>query len=144
MQFPFNSHTVNQSHVSLCTCARYVCVQHATISDLVHHWVTVRANNTPNNIQSLINLPSRVDGFLEIFNGLLFNLRILHSLKKYFPCVRLKTFPATTTPYVQPFLHCFFFIRASEAIFYCCCIKPHSFKDCPPLLCGFSANMLSE
>ena len=87
---------------------------------------------------------SQAEVFFKTFNFLSCNCSVLHCLSKQFPCGRLKAF--TFTPFGQPILHCFFFVlgMGSKACCYCGCVKPHPFKDCPPLICCFSAHMLSQ
>ena len=116
-------------------------VQHAT-DQWPHHHVIVSTNDTPHS--TLYTPSGKAKVLLEILNGLLFNLCVCHSFKKQSPGGRLEAF--ATTPFAEPFLHCFFLLLAmgSIACSDCGCIKPHSFKGCFPLVSCFSAYANSE
>ena len=83
----------------------------------------------------------KAEGCLEILNVLLWNLRIIHSIKKYLPGGRLE--PLAITPFGQPRLYGFLFIQgiAFDTRCYCGCVKLRPFKDCPPRACSGSAHM---
>ena len=81
---------------------------------------------------------------LQFLHMLLCNLCIRHCTKKHLPGGRLEAL--ATAPFGQSFLYCPFLIKrmAAETGIYCVCTKPHSFKNCPTLLCSFSAHVCSK
>ena len=116
-----------------------ICSPHYTVSQYSHN------HCQQYTVPCILNSPSaKAKVCFEILNVPLCNFCIFYGLKKHSPGGRLAAF--AFYPFGQASLHCCLLQLGivCEARFYCRSIKPHSFKNCPPLACSSSAHMLSE